>query len=144
MAAVKLILQTKGRQVWTTTPAARVGDALAELARHNIGALPVVEGDRVVGIFSERDFVRKVSKEGKTDLDLPVKAFMSEPVFFIRPDHSIDECMALMTEKRIRHLPVLEEDQLTGIISIGDVVKAIISEREYTIQHLENYITGRK
>ncbi len=144
MGAVRRILQAKGNQVWTTSPGAKLSEALAVMAWHNVGALPVMENDRVVGIFSERDFVRKMSLEGKTSLNTPVKTFMSEPVFFIKPDQSIEECMALMTEKHIRHLPVLEGEELVGIISIGDVVKEIITEKEFTIQHLENYITGKK
>jgi len=144
MPTVKRILQRKGSHVWTAGPQDPVSQALAELARHNIGALPVVDGGRVVGIFSERDFARKVSREGNVSLELPVQAFMSEPVYFIKPDQSIEECMALMTQKHIRHLPVLEGDDLVGVISIGDVVKEIITEREFIIQNLENYITGRK
>jgi len=144
MTAVRGILQNKGSEVWTVPPDETIGGALAIMAKHNVGALPVVEGGQLTGIISERDFARKVILEGKTSLDIPVREFMSEPVFFIRPDQTIDECMGLMTEKHVRHLPVLDGEQLAGIISIGDVVKEMISEREFTIQHLENYITGRK
>lgn len=144
MTVVRRILQGKGTQVWTAEPEMLAGEALQIMAEHNIGALPVVSGGRVAGIFSERDYARKVVLEGKTSLDLPVNQFMSSPVYVVQPETSIEECMAIMTEKHFRHLPVMDGEMLAGIISIGDVVKAVITEKDFTIQHLENYITGKK
>lgn len=144
MTVVKQLLQNKGQAVWSVQPGDSVRNALQLMADKNVGALLVTEVDQLVGIFSERDYVRKVCLEGKNDLDTPVSEFMTSHVFTITPENSIEECMALMTEKHIRHLPVLKEGRLAGIISIGDVVKEVISDRELMIQHLENYITGRK
>jgi CBS domain-containing protein len=112
------------------------------MADKNVGALLVVEVDKLVGVFSERDYARKVILHGKASKDTLVKEIMSTEVFWVRPDQTIAACMELMTNKRIRHLPVLDEGRLVGVISIGDVVKAIISEKEFAIQQLEQYITG--
>ena len=142
MNFVSQLVDAKGREVWWVTPDTFVFDALKLMAEKNIGALVVLEANNLVGIFSERDYARKVILKGKASKDTPVKEIMSTQVFFVRPQQSIEECMALMTTKRIRHLPVLEGDKVVGMISIGDVVKAIISEREFTIKQLENYITG--
>ncbi len=142
MTTVNQILQTKGHEVLSVSPDTLVYDALKLMAEKNVGALLVIEGDKLRGIFSERDYARKVILHGKSSKEIPVKEIMSADVFTIRPQQSIEECMALMTNKRIRHLPVIEENKLVGLISIGDVVKAIISEQEFTIKQLENYITG--
>ena len=142
MITVSQILREKGASVWSVSPDTKVYEALKLMAEKNIGALLVAEGDRLVGIFSERDYARKVILKGKSSKTIPVKEIMTEEVLYIRPSHSIEECMAVMTSKRIRHLPVLEQNKILGVISIGDVVKAIISEQEFTIKQLENYISG--
>ena len=140
MHFVTELLQAKGHEVWSVTPDTSVYDSLKLMADKNVGALLVLDADKVVGVFSERDYARKVILEGKSSKKLSVEEIMSAEVVSVNPSQSIDECMALMTNKRIRHLPVLEGNRLVGIISIGDVVKATISEREVTITHLENYI----
>ena len=142
MKSISQLLHAKGREVWSVTPDTSVYDALKLMADKNVGALLVLEANRLVGIFSERDYARKVILKGKASKDTPVKEIMSPDVLFVRPENSIEECMALMTDKRFRHLPVLEGNQVVGVISIGDVVKTIISEQEFTISQLENYITG--
>lgn len=136
------ILKTKGRVVWTVSPDSTVYDALQVMADKNVGALMVLERDEVVGVFSERDYARKVILKGKASKDTLVSEIMSTELVWVRPDQTIEVCMNLMTNKRIRHLAVLDEGRLVGVISIGDVVKAIISEQEFTIQQLEHYITG--
>ncbi len=142
MKRVSELLQDKGHDVWAVTPDSSVFDALKLMADKNVGALLVLEADKLIGIFSERDYARKVMLKGKASKNTPVKEIMSTKVLYILPEQSIEECMALMTDQRIRHLPVLEGEQLVGVISIGDVVKAIISEQKFTIHHLEKYIMG--
>ena len=142
MTNVRHILQEKGGQLWSVSPETIVFDALQLMAEKNCGALVVMEGDRLVGIFSERDYARKIILKGRKSRETAVSEIMSAEVTSVHPSQSVDECMSLMTEKRIRHLPVLDQDKLLGVISIGDVVKAVISEREFTIKQLENYITG--
>jgi CBS domain-containing protein len=112
------------------------------MAEKNVGALVVLDANTVVGIMSERDYARKVILHGKSSREIRVREIMTSEVYYVRPDQDIQDCMAQMTEKRVRHLPALENDQLLGIISIGDVVKALIAEHESTIKHLEDYITG--
>ncbi len=143
MQTVRGLLRDKGSQVYSVAPEASVYDALNLLAEKSIGALVVLtrEGD-LVGIVSERDYARKVELLGKIARETPVREIMTERVVCVRPDQTVEECMALMTNKRIRHLPVIEGNTLIGIVSIGDVVKAIISEQEFMIAQLENYITG--
>jgi CBS domain-containing protein len=136
------ILQEKGNRIWSVAPATMVYDALALMAENNLGAVLVMEEARIVGIFSERDYARKVTLKGKSSRETPVREIMTGDVLFVRPNHSIQDCMALMTDKRIRHLPVMEGAKPIGVISIGDVVKAIISEHEFVIRQLENYIAG--
>jgi len=144
MITISHLLQDKGQAVWSVSPDTTVFDALKLMAEKNVGALLVLDKDKLVGIFSERDYARKVILKGKSSKETPVKEIMSEEVLYVRPNQSIEECMALMTNKRIRHLPVMEGNQLLGIISIGDVVKAVISEQEFVIHQLENYITGTR
>lgn len=142
MKTVNQLLQTKGRDVWSITPDAPIFDALQLMADKDVGALLVLDGERVVGIFSERDYARKVVLEGKSSRDTAVGEVMTRRVVYVRPEQSIEECMALMTERHIRHLPVLDDDRLVGVISIGDVVKSIITEQQFMIEQLETYITG--
>jgi CBS domain-containing protein len=143
MKTVRELLQAKGYEIWSVTPDDSVYDALRLMADKNVGAVLVTDAGNLVGILSERDYARKVILKGRTSKDTLVREIMTEKVVYVRPDQTTDECMALMTNKRVRHLPVIEDDRLIGIISIGDVVKAIMSEQEFMIQQLENYITGR-
>jgi CBS domain-containing protein len=143
MDRVKDVLDTKGHDVWTISPDASVFDALKMMASKEVGALIVLKENKVVGIVSERDYARAVELRGKSSRETSVGEIMTRKVAYVRPENSIEECMALMTYKRIRHLPVMQDDRLTGVVSIGDVVKAIISEQQFVIQQLENYISGR-
>jgi CBS domain-containing protein len=142
MKTVSDILETKGREIWTIPPETIVFDALKLMAEKNVGALVVLDGAEVAGILSERDYARKVILHGRSSRELETREIMSTNVFFVSPEQDIEDCMALFTNKRVRHLPVLQNKELIGLISIGDVVKAVIAEHEYTIKHLENYITG--
>jgi CBS domain-containing protein len=144
MTTVRSVLQTKGNTIWSIAPDAIVFDAIKVMAEKNIGALLVLQKEKVVGIFSERDYARKIVLKGESSRTTAVKDVMTSGVLSVQPEQSLDECMALMTNKHVRHLPVLENGILIGLISIGDVVKAIISEHEYTIKQLENYITGAR
>ncbi|HLF02016.1 MAG TPA: CBS domain-containing protein [Anaerolineales bacterium] len=144
MRTVRELLKTKGRNIWSVNPTETVYDALVVMADRNVGALVVLEEGRLIGILSERDYARKVVLQGKTSRDTLVREIMTENPVCVRPGQSIEECMALMTGKRIRHLPVIEGDELVGVISIGDVVKDIISEQEFVIEQLEHYITGTR
>jgi CBS domain-containing protein len=137
------ILHHKGAIVWTISPQATVFEAIQLLARENIGALLVMEGDKLVGIFSERDYTRKVALEGKTSHTTRVREVLSANVATIKPDDTVEEAMRLMTDKHIRHLPVLEEGRVMGIVSIGDMVNWIISAQTATIDQLESYVSGR-
>lgn len=142
MYTVKDLLQGKGNQVWSIAPQATVYEALELMATKNCGALVVVEAEKLVGIFSERDYARKVILKGRSSKTTTVGELMTTEVFYINRDDTIEYCMVLMTEKRTRHLPVMENDRVMGLVSIGDVVKAIITDREFTIRELERYITG--
>ena len=142
MATVRDMLKTKGFEVWSVTPDTTVYDALELMAEKNIGAVLVMEAGKVVGILSERDYARKIILLGKASADTPAKEIMTSRVMCVRPQETAEQCMALMTEKKIRHLPVLEDDRLVGIISIGDVVKATIAQKEFIIEQLEEYIRG--
>jgi CBS domain-containing protein len=143
MIAVRDILQGKGNQVWSVTPETTVFDALVLMAEKNVGALLVLEGEKIAGIFSERDYARKIILKGKASKETFVKEIMTPEVTTVGPGQSVEECMGLMTQHRIRHLPVLEGGKLIGLVSIGDVVKAVISAKEFIIEQLETYITGR-
>ncbi|HYC22339.1 MAG TPA: CBS domain-containing protein [Candidatus Bathyarchaeia archaeon] len=140
MKTVGDLLQGKGREVWSVAPDTTVYEALALMAERRIGAVVVTRDGRVVGILSERDYARQVVLKGKTSRETPVHEIMTSRVVYVRLQHSIEDCMALMTDKRVRHLPVIEGEKLVGIISIGDVVKAVISEKQFIIEQLENYI----
>ena len=144
MKTVRELLRNKGDQVYSLGPEATVYEALTLMAEKDVGALLVLDSGQLVGILSERDYARKIVLKGKTSRETPVREIMTEKVVWVRPDQTIEECMALMTNKRIRHLPVLEGGRLLGVISIGDVVKDIISEQEFMIEQLENYITGKR
>ncbi|HEY3913607.1 MAG TPA: CBS domain-containing protein [Verrucomicrobiae bacterium] len=137
------ILHHKGAVVWTISPQATVFEAIQLLARKNIGALPVMEGDMLVGIFSERDYTRKVALEGKTSHATSVREILSPNVATISPQDTVDDAMRLMTEKRTRHLPVLKDGRLVGVVSIGDMVNWIISAQTAAIDQLESYLVGR-
>jgi len=143
MKTVAQVLRTKGHKILSVAPDIPVFEALEVMAEKNVGALLVLEGERLVGIFSERDYARKVILKGKASKETPVREIMSSHVLYIRPEQTIEDCMALMTDKRVRHLPVMEAEKLVGVISIGDVVKAVIAEQEFMIEQLQNYITGR-
>lgn len=144
MVTVNQCLQRKGRTVWTVGPDDTVYDALQVMADKDIGALLVLNEEKLVGIFSERDYARKVILKGKTSKETPVRDIMTTQVVYVQPGYLIEECMALMTERHVRHLPVLEGKRLVGVISIGDVVKEIISEQQFVIEQLEHYITGER
>jgi CBS domain-containing protein len=140
---IDTILHHKGASVWTISPGATVFEAIRLLAEKNIGALPVVEGDKLVGIFSERDYTRKVALAGKTSQKTLVREIISTEVTSATPQHTIEDCMRLMTEKRIRHLPILDGGKMVGFISIGDLVNWIISAQSATINQMESYLAGR-
>jgi len=142
MKPVDQLLREKGSDFWSVIPEATVFKALELMAEKNIGAVLVMEGDHLAGIFSERDYARKVVLEGRSSKDIPVQQIMTSKVVCVRPEQSIEECMALMTDKHIRHLPVIEGDRVVGVLSVGDVVKSLISEQEFIISQLEHYITG--
>ncbi|MBZ0198688.1 MAG: CBS domain-containing protein [Ignavibacteriaceae bacterium] len=142
MKTVREMLSEKGSSVWSIPSTATVFEALKMMAERDVGALLVVDDEQIVGIMTERDYARKVAILGRTSKEAPVKEIMSEHVLYVGEDESVEECMALMITKRVRHLPVLKEGKLNGLISIGDVVKGIIDEKEFTIGQLTHYITG--
>ena len=145
MKTVTEILKTKGDQaVHVLEPTASVFDALKLMAQKNIGALLVLEEDRIVGMFSERDYARKIILMARSSKDTPLREVMTTAVMCVRPDQTSEVCMALMTENRVRHLPVVDGGKLIGLISIGDLVKDIISEQKFIIDQLEHYITGQR
>ena len=143
MKSVAQILKSKPEQnVETIAPATSVFDAVRLMAEKNIGALLVLEGERIAGIVTERDYARKIVLLGRSSKETPVGDIMSSPVMYVRPDQTNEECMALMTDNRVRHLPVVDQGRLVGLISIGDLVKDIISEQKFIIEQLEHYIAG--
>jgi CBS domain-containing protein len=143
MKTIADLLKVKGHRVWCIAPSATVLQALQLIAEKDIGALAVVQGDTLVGIFSERDYARKIVLQGRSSSTTTVSEVMTPKVVVVGPDRTVEEAMALMTEKRLRHLPVMVEGKLTGIVSIGDLVKAIISEQNFVISQLESYIYGQ-
>lgn len=142
MLTVRELLAKKGSEVWSVSPDATVYDALQLMAARNVGAVLVLDDGELAGILSERDYARQVILKGKASRDTPVRDIMTTAVVSVSPERTIDDCMALMTERRIRHLPVLQSDVLLGVLSIGDVVKAVISEKEFHIEQLESYIAS--
>ena len=136
------ILHNKGTSVWSIAPEVMVYDAIQMMADKNIGALLVTEGGKLIGIISERDYTRKIALKGKSSKETPVKDILSEQVVRVSPSHTVEHCMRLMTEHRIRHLPVLDGDKIVGVISIGDLVNWIISAQTNTINQLQTYISG--
>jgi len=142
MKRVKDILDVKGREIWSIEPDASVYDAMKLMADKEIGSLIVMEGTKLVGLISERDYARKVILMGRSSKSTQVREIMTTRVVYAQPEQNIEECMALVTEKRVRHLPVIDEGQLVGVISIGDLVKSIISEQKFIIEQLERYIRG--
>ena len=144
MKTVKQLLEHKGHTVHAIAPDATVFDAIKAMDKHRVGALVVLNGQKLVGIISERDYARKVILKGKSSKKIPVSSIMTKKVLYVSPEHGVDQCMALMTAKRIRHLPVLagRKKELVGVVSIGDVVRASIREKDFIIEQLGKYISG--
>ena len=142
MNTLNQLLKSKSREVWSIGPDASVYDAIHLMAEKGIGALVVLQDESLVGIISERDYARQVVLKDRSSKETLVKDIMSGKVIYADPDQTVDECLAVMTEKRIRHLPVMDGDQMVGLISMGDLVKTIIAEQKLTIDQLERYITG--
>jgi CBS domain-containing protein len=143
MGKVRNILQEKGNNVFSVEPSVTVYKALELMLEKNIGGLLITENSKLVGIFTERDYARKLALKGKSSKETLIRELMTANPYTVTPDTGIEDCMQLMTGKKIRHLPVVENDALVGVISIGDVVRFIIEEQRYIIEHLEHYITGR-
>ena len=141
-STINAVLRNKTGNIWSTTPTASVYEAIEIMAEKQIGALPVMEQGSLRGILSERDYARKIILKGRSSKDTPVADIMTADPVTITPQHTVAECMRIVTDKRIRHLPVVENGRLTGMISIGDLVNWVISEQEQTIRHLEAYISG--
>jgi CBS domain-containing protein len=141
---VKQILERKGPQVWSVEPDVSVLDALRFMAEKNIGALVVLQNENPVGIFSERDYARKIALQGKNERETRVEEVMTHEVICVESDYEMDACLALMTNKFIRHLPVVEEEKIVGVISIGDVVKELIADQKFVIDQLVHYISGER
>lgn len=142
MATIGQLLAHKGSDVWRVTPDTSVFDAMAMMADKGVGALLVMQGERVAGIVSERDYARKMILQERPPRATPVSQIMTTQVLVVSPERSVDECMALMTDKRIRHLPVMQDERVLGVISIGDIVKSLIAEQQYLIRELQSYIAG--
>ncbi len=143
MNTIRHILQIKGTDVWTVSPDATVYDALRLMQSKDVGALLVMEGDKLVGILSERDYARKVILQNKSSKETTVRDIMTSHVYTIHPDQTVNECMETMTARHIRHLPVMENDRLIGVISIGDVIKDVIYQQRQTIKNLEGRMIGK-
>ncbi|MDA8243532.1 MAG: CBS domain-containing protein [Elusimicrobia bacterium] len=144
MITLKQFLKHKGGMIWSVSSSATMLQALKIMAEKNVGALMVMDSGRIVGMISERDYARKVELEGKSAKDTLVKDIMTARVLYVRPDESIEDCMALMSEKHFRHLPVIDKEHILGLISIGDVVRIVISKQKFIISQLENYISGNR
>jgi CBS domain-containing protein len=142
MATIQQVLMHKGREVYRIHPDAPVIEALRVMAEHNVGALVVCDGDHLAGIVTERDYARKIILRGRTSLETPVRGIMSTAVICARLDQTVEECMGIMTARSVRHLPVLEHKKLVGIVSIGDLVKSVIDDKQFIIEQLEHYIQG--
>jgi CBS domain-containing protein len=142
MKTVKQLLEGKRHKLISVSPRETVFDALKKMAENDVGALIVLDGERLVGVFSERDYARKIILHGKSSRDTVVHEIMTANVISVRPSQTVEDCMGLMTDKRIRHLPVLEDGKVIGVVSIGDVVKEMLSEQKFIIEQLEHYITG--
>ena len=142
MITIKELLRKKNSDIWSISPQASVYQALELMAQKDVGALLVIENDKLVGIFSERDYARKVILKGKASRETAVSELMTKSVYYVTPDNTLEEAMALMTSKHIRHLPIMNQGKLVSIVTLGDVVKRIISEQKLTIDELENYLTG--
>ncbi len=142
MKTVKQLMADKPNLLWFIPPDATTYDGIKMLAEKSVGALPVMQDDKLVGMFSERDYARKVALKGKSSLDTPISEVMTTEVVCVQLDQTNEDCMSLMTDKRVRHLPVLENGRVIGVISIGDLVKDIISEQQFVIEQLEHYIMG--
>ena len=140
---VRLLLKQKGHAIWHVSPEACVYDAIEMMAQKGVGALMVVAEGKLVGVVSERDYARKVILQGKSSKQTPVSEIMSSPAIFVTPDHTVEDTMRIMTEKHIRHLPVVQDGELLGVLSIGDLVKWMISAQQQTISQLQNYITSQ-
>lgn len=142
MKTVRDLLREKSADIWSVAPDASVYEAIQLMAEKNIGAVLVMDGERLVGLISERDYARKIILEGRSSRDTAVRDAMTARVAYAAPSETLEQCMALMTDKRFRHLPVMEDDKLLGVLSIGDLVKAVIAEQRYLIKQLEHYISG--
>ena len=140
MMNVRQLLERKGREVFSIGPGAAVLDAIRMMADRHVGALLVMQGDKLAGIVSERDYARKVILMGRSSADTPVRDIMSTPVLTVQPEATVERCMQLMTERRVRHLPVAEGERIVGMVSIGDLVKAVIAQQQQQIEQLESYI----
>ena len=144
MTTVERLLQHKGHTVWSIPPDASVFEAVQLMADKRVGALMVVDQNELIGVISERDYAREIVLKDRASRSTPVSAIMTQRVLYVRPQQTLEECMALMTEKHLRHLPVLDNGRLVGVISMRDVVKDLIAEKEFLIEQMENYITDRR